>query len=114
MRQHLPSRDGDGLAIMSDFSFRACKDDFTAGKHAREKRFRASIALSRPAMGRTDRFFEIIDPARWTIASAQAQVILNSRRGPSEVGTREKLFIGESGPSQFKISVDHGRKIRAS
>jgi len=72
MRQHLPGRDGDGLAITSDFSFRACKDDFTAGKHAREKRFRASIALSRPAMGRTDRFFEIIDPARWTIASAQA------------------------------------------
>jgi hypothetical protein len=30
------------------------------------------------------------------------------------MGTREKLFIGESGPRQFKISVDHGRKIRAS
>src|SRR6516164_2320766 len=72
MRQHLPGRDGDGLAITGDFSFRACKDDVTAGKHAREKRFRASIALSRPAMGRTDRFFEIIDPARWTIANTQA------------------------------------------
>jgi hypothetical protein len=114
MRQHLAGRDGDGLAIMSGFSFRACKDDFTAGKHAREKRFRASIALSRPAMRRTDRFFEIRDPARWTIPARKPQVILNSHRGPSEVGTREKLFIGESVPRQFKISVDHGRKIRAS
>jgi hypothetical protein len=60
MRRHLAGSDGDGLAIMSGFSFRACKDDFTAGKHARERRFRASIALSRPAMRRTARFFEII------------------------------------------------------
>ena len=73
MRQHLAGKDDNGLAIMSGFSFRACKDNFTAGKHAREKRFRASIALSRPAMRRTDRFFEIIDPARWTTASAQAK-----------------------------------------
>jgi hypothetical protein len=29
------------------------------------------------------------------------------------VGTREKLFIGESGPRQFKISVDHGRTTAA-
>src|ERR1700751_309467 len=85
MPQHFPVRDGDGLAIMSDFSFRACKDDFTAGKHAREKRFRASIALSRPAMRRTDRFFEIIDPARWTIASAQA---------PSDLELAPRTFGG--------------------
>jgi len=38
----------------------------------REKRFTTSITLSHPAMGRTDRLFEIIDPARWAIASAQA------------------------------------------
>jgi len=35
---------------------------------------------------------------------------LNSRRGPSEVGTREKLFIGESDQCRWKIRVDHGRK----
>ena len=45
-RQDLAGKDGDGLAIMSGFSFRACKDDFTAGKDAREKRFaRASRSL---------------------------------------------------------------------
>jgi hypothetical protein len=114
MRQHLAGKDGNGLAIMSGFSFRAWKDNFTAGKHAREKRFRASIALCRPAMRRTDRFFEIIDPARWTIASAQAPGDLELAPRTFGVGTREKLFIGESGPRQFKISVYHGRKIRAS
>ena len=57
---------------MSGFGFRARIDNFTAGKHAREKRFTTSITLSHPAMGRMDRLFEIIDPARWAIASAQA------------------------------------------
>src|SRR5206468_8938859 len=99
-RQHLASKDGNWLAIMGGFGFRARIDNFTGGKHAREKRFSTSIALPHPAMGRTDRLFEIIDPARWAIASAQAPVILNSRRGPSEVGTREKLFISESGQRQ--------------
>ena len=99
MRQHLAGRDGDGLAIMSGFSSRACKDDFTAGKHAREKRFRASIALSRPAMRRTDRFFEIIDPARWAIASAQA---------PGDLETRaEDLRRWERGRSSSLASPAH-------
>ena len=61
-RQHLARKDGDGLAIMGGFGFRARIDDLTAGKHAREKRFSTSIALSHPAMGRTDRLFEIINP----------------------------------------------------
>ena len=72
MRQHLAGKDGDGLAILSSFGFRVRIDNFTAGKHAREKRFSTSIALPHPAMGRTDRLFEIIDPARWAIAGAQA------------------------------------------
>src|SRR6266851_2026180 len=71
-RQDLARKDGDRLAIMSRFGFRARVDNFTAGKHAREKRFCTSIALSHPAMGRTDRLFEIIDPARRAIAGAQA------------------------------------------
>jgi hypothetical protein len=36
-------------------------------------------------------------------------VILNSCRGSSDVGTREKLFISEAGQRQSKIRVDHGR-----
>jgi hypothetical protein len=69
-RQDLAGKDGDGLAIMSSFRFRARIDNFTAGKHAREKRFGTSIALSHPAMGGTDRLFEIVDPARWAVAGA--------------------------------------------
>jgi hypothetical protein len=69
-RQDFAGKYGDGLAIMSGLRFRARIDNFTAGKHAREKRFATRIALSRPAMGRTDRLFEIIDPARWAIAGA--------------------------------------------
>jgi hypothetical protein len=100
MRQHLAGRDGDGLAIMSGFSSRACKDDFTAGKHAREERFRASIALSRPATRRTDRFFEIIDPARWTISSAQAP-------GDLELAPRANLRWWERGASSLLASPAH-------
>src|SRR6516162_9356425 len=43
-----------------------------------------------------DRLLEIIDPARRAIAGTNPQVILNSRRGPSEAGTMTKVFIGES------------------
>jgi hypothetical protein len=39
---------------------------------------------------------------------------LNSRRGPSEVGTREKLFIGESGQRQSEIRVGPQQDIRFS
>jgi hypothetical protein len=43
-RQHLARKNGNGLAIMSGSGFRARIDNFTAGKHAREKRFSTSIA----------------------------------------------------------------------
>src|SRR5215471_16525724 len=57
---------------MGGFSLRTRIDNFTAGKHPREKRLSTSIAFSHPAVGRADRLFEIIDPARCAIASAQA------------------------------------------
>jgi len=47
-------------------------------------------------VGCADRLLEIIDPARRAIAGTNPQVLLNSRRGPSEAGTMTKFFIGES------------------
>jgi hypothetical protein len=44
---------------MSGFGLRAPIDNFTVGKHAREKGFSSRIALSHLAVGRTDRLFEI-------------------------------------------------------
>jgi hypothetical protein len=72
VRQHLAGENGDELAIMSGFGFGARIDDFTARKHPREKRWGASIALSHPAVAGTDRLFEIINPARRVVTSAQA------------------------------------------
>src|SRR5262249_49597416 len=72
VRQHLARKNGNGLAIMSGFGFRARIDDLTARKHPREKGLSTRIALSHPAMARTDRLFEIIDSAPRAIADPQA------------------------------------------
>jgi hypothetical protein len=50
------------------------------------------MALSHPAMCRTDRLFQIINPAACAIACPQAPGDLDSRRGPSEPESGEKLF----------------------
>ena len=63
-RQHLAGKDGNGLAIMSGFGFRVRINNFTTRKHARKKRFSASITPPHPTMGGTDRLFEIVHPAR--------------------------------------------------
>jgi hypothetical protein len=47
-----------GSGIMNGFGLRARIDNFTVGKHAREKGFSMRIALSHLAVGRTDCLFE--------------------------------------------------------
>src|SRR5260370_7243645 len=57
---------------MGGIAPRAGVDNFAAGEHARQKRFAAGMALSHPAMRRTYRLFEIINPAACAIAGPQA------------------------------------------
>jgi hypothetical protein len=71
VRQHLVGENGDGLAIMSGFGFRARIHDFTR-VNMPERKGSARASRSHLAMTRTDCLFEIIDPARWAITSAQA------------------------------------------
>ena len=77
---------------MGGVSLQTRIDNFTAGKHAREKRLSTSIALCHPAAGRADRLFEIIDLARWTIAGAQA---------PGDFKPAPKTFGGGYGRECF-------------
>src|SRR5258708_30932760 len=72
-RQHFAGEDRHWFAVVGGVAIRARVDNFAAGEHARKKRLSASIALPHPAMRRTDRLFEIVDPAAGAIAGAQAQ-----------------------------------------
>jgi len=107
VRQHFASKDGNGLAIVSGFGFRARIDNFTASKHAREKRFSTGIALSHPAVGRTDRLFEIIDPARWAIAGAQAPSNLELAPRTFRGGNDREALHWRTRPTSDS-RVDHG------
>jgi hypothetical protein len=57
------------------------------------ERVSTSIALSHPAVSRADRLFEIIDPARRVVTSAQAPGDLELAPRTLEVGTIEMVFI---------------------